>query len=280
MAKAECLTNRSVKRWRVMAWIGWTLIGMGAFLLLFVVYTLWGTRLHTAAAQERLKSEFDARDVPAHGEPVGTQQRSGDQALFEALLAERNRAAERGEAIARIQIPRIGVDSMVVAGTDTLDLRNGPGNMLETAVPGGPGNAVVSAHRTTYGAEFHRLDEVQAGDEMLIDTLAGHTVYKVRGNTDPLLVPVLGDDGKEETVEIFGVQVVQHSTPDDKKAAARNFMAQAGPSRITLTTCNPKFSARERLIVVADMVEGPFVGFSPDLSRIVKPTTSELGPDG
>jgi sortase A len=128
-----------------------------------------------------------------------------------------------GDPLGRIQIPRIGVDWVYVQGTSREDLKKGPGHYPATPIPGQIGNAAIAGHRTTYGAPFNRLDELVPGDFVIIDNLLGQYVYVVR---EQLIV---------RPTEIS----VADNTP--------------GPE-LTLTTCNPEYSARERLVIKADMV--------------------------
>jgi len=136
-------------------------------------------------------------------------------------------AAGIGEGFGFLSIPRIGVDRLVVhEGVDTTTLRKGPGHMPTTALPGQPGNAVVSGHRTTYGRPFFDLDLLAEGDRIEVETSTGTHVYAVRE-----------------------MAVV---APTDVWVAG-----ERPGGWLTLTTCNPKFSARDRLVVFAEMVEGP-----------------------
>ena len=98
--------------------------------------------------------------------------------------------------------------------------------MPQTPLPGQPGNAVISGHRTTYGAPFHNLDVLEPGDRIEVETALGLHVYEVR--------------------ESFVVRPTDIWVTDPKPGAW-----------LTLTTCHPKFSARERLIISAELVEGP-----------------------
>jgi sortase A len=125
-----------------------------------------------------------------------------------------------GEPAAHIRIPAIGVDKIVVEGVALPDLKKGPGHYPETPLPGQEGNAAIAGHRTTYGAPFNRLDELVAGDEITIETVQGEFTYLV---TEQLIV-------KPSQVEVL----------EDK-----------GDNRLTLTACHPKYSARERIVVVA-----------------------------
>jgi sortase A len=102
--------------------------------------------------------------------------------------------------------------------------------MPGTPIPGQPGNAVVSGHRTTYGRPFFDLDQLAVGDRIEVETAIGTHVYHVRE-----MVTVLPSDV---------------------------WVTEPRPGGwLTLTTCNPKFSARERLIVWAEMVSGPNIEF-------------------
>jgi sortase A len=125
-----------------------------------------------------------------------------------------------GGGIALIKIPKIGVDKVVVEGVEVEHLKKGPGHYPETAMPGQLGNMVISGHRTTYGAPFYRLDEVKVGDEIVVVDAVGTYKYLVT---------------ESKVVRPTDLGVIAPSTD----------------ARLTLTTCHPRFSARERLIIVA-----------------------------
>src|SRR5690606_38003586 len=73
-----------------------------------------------------------------------------------------------GEPIARISIPAIDLDWVVVWGTDLEHLKKGPGWYPESSFFGEPGNAAIAGHRTTYGAPFNRIDELKTGDRITV----------------------------------------------------------------------------------------------------------------
>ncbi|MEM1335725.1 MAG: sortase, partial [Actinomycetota bacterium] len=129
-----------------------------------------------------------------------------------------------GDAIARIEIPRIGVSDIVVAGIDIGDLKRGPGHFPDTPLPGQLGNAAIAGHRTTYGAPFFRVDELDPGDEIRVTTLNGVFVYRVTG---------------QRIVAPSEYQVV----------------ATTDPSRATLTlvSCHPRYTAQQRIIISAEL---------------------------
>ncbi len=134
-------------------------------------------------------------------------------------------APPTGEFVAHLKIPKIGLDQYVVQGVGLADLRKGPGHYPETPLPGEQGNAAIAGHRTTYGAPFNRLGELVDGDELQVTTLKGNFTYKV---------------ARIHVVKPSQVEVL-NPTPTPT---------------LTLTTCHPKYSAKERLIVVANLAPG------------------------
>jgi sortase A len=143
-----------------------------------------------------------------------------------------------GDAIAIIDIPKINVDKAVVEGVGTEDLKKGPGHYPSTPMPGQKGNAAIAGHRTTYGHPFYDLDALKPGDDIFVSTRQGKFQYKVDHsmNVSPSDVAVLDP------------------TPDN---------------RLTLTTCTPRFSAAQRLIVVSNLI-GPAVEAPPPSSQPIK----------
>ncbi len=197
---------------RAIGALGRALIISGVLILLFVVYQLWGTGLVEGRSQDRLTKSFNERlAAPPPPSRLGT-----------AVPAPP--PAPEGEAVALIKIPKIGVEKAVVEGVGLPELKKGPGHFPTTPMPGQPGNAAMAGHRTTYGAPFFRLDEVEAGDPILVTTRQGAFRYEVAERK------VVSPDETE----------VLDATDDN---------------RLTLSTCEPRFSAARRLIVVA-MLKG------------------------
>jgi sortase A len=196
--------------------IGAVLTGAGVLILIFVAYQLWGTGFYTARQQGDLKAEFRTR--------AGTKPpTSGSTSTTNTTVALP--PTPRGEPVAIIRIPKIGAEHAVVEGVTLADLRKGPGHYPGTPLPGEAGNAAVAGHRTTYGAPFNRLDELAPGDPIEITTVRGSYTYKV--SESKVVLP--------SQVEVLA------PTPD---------------ARLTLTTCNPKYSAKQRLVVVAALAPG------------------------
>jgi LPXTG-site transpeptidase (sortase) family protein len=136
---------------------------------------------------------------------------------------------KRGQAFAILTIPKIDKLSdgwAIVEGVARSQLKTGAGHYPTTPLPGQPGNAAIAGHRTTYGAPFHNLEVLVAGDTIEIETALGVSVYEVR-----------------ETVIVRPTEI---------------WVTQDRPGAwLTLTTCHPKLSSRQRLVVFAEMVSGP-----------------------
>lgn len=146
---------------------------------------------------------------------------------------------DAGEAIARLIIPSIDLDEIVVAGVEVEDLRKGPGHYRTTPLPGQPGNAAIAGHRTTYGAPFGRIAELNAGDAIILETLQGRFVYRVLPGQ-----PGMGGNTR-------GYRIVAPT--------ALEVLDDVGDNRLTLTSCHPKYSSRQRIIVHATLVGDPVV---------------------
>lgn len=208
---------------RVIGAAGRVFITAGVLILLFVAYQLWGTGILEARAQSQLRDDFEEQ---IESEP-GTSSTTDDETptgTTTTTTPEPPPIPPGGEAVAIIRIPKIGVDKVVVEGTTVADLRKGPGHYSGTPLPGQIGNAAIAGHRTTYGAPFGNLDQLAEGDIITVETLSGSFDYRVM--RDGVFVV------KPNQVEVLD------PTPEE--------------ATLTLTTCNPKYSARERLIVKAE----------------------------
>ena len=126
-----------------------------------------------------------------------------------------------GDSLTRIRIPAINVDMVVVQGTTPSALRAGAGHYQNTPLPCDAGNVAIAGHRTTYGKPFANLDVLKPGDTIELDTPIGGCVYQVA--KAPFVV-----------------------TPDDLSV-----IAATTERSLTLTTCNPRGSAAQRLVVRA-----------------------------
>src|SRR5680860_583976 len=120
-------------------------------------------------------------------EPISAFVAQRNQAQLEDALADPpQRVVEReplpGDAIARIEIPAIGVSEYVVEGTGTDDLRKGPGHYPDTPLPGGRGTTAIAGHRTTYGAPFRDIDQLERGQLIHVETPTHRYAYRVTDN--------------------------------------------------------------------------------------------------
>ena len=208
--------------WRVLVrGVGELLVTAGAVVLLFVVYEVYVTDLLNDRAQDRLSEQVaqewaDAPPVPAAAEPV---------------------APAVGEPLAVLHVPRLGADyrRVVLEGTAEDQLSQGPGHYVGTALPGQQGNLALAGHRVGKGSPFLDLDRMQPGDPIVVETADSWFVYRVLGDADPSGVP------GQQVVRPSEVSVIA-PTPGGTTATA---------AYLTLTTCHPKYSARQRLVVHA-----------------------------
>jgi sortase A len=226
---------------RIVRGVGWTLIGFGVVVLLYVVYLLWFTDLSTNASQRELAERFEATIERAVGGEPGDGPAPDEGADDgEATRPARDDGAsdvEPGEAYAALWFERDGARIVsdevlyVVAGVTLDDLRLGPGHYPDSARPGGEGNFAVAGHRTTYGRPFWALDELQDGDTIhVVDRQGDEWVYAYR----------------EQRVV----------TPSDVWVVDEDPLGTGAPT-ITLTTCHPRFSAAQRLIAWGELVGDP-----------------------
>lgn len=156
-----------------------------------------------------------------------------------------------GDAVALLRVPKLGLEKAVVEGVGVEDLKKAPGHYPDTPMPGQKGNSAVAGHRTTYGAPFGELDKLEPGDPILVQTQSASFRYEVDHLriVDPSEAWVLDD---------------------------------AGDDRLTLTTCHPKFSAAQRLIVVAKLTSPGAVATAPAVGTppADPPTTEAARPRG
>lgn len=93
----------------------------------------------------------------------------GDAATAAALAEEFAKQTGEGDPIGRLEIPSIGLDKVVLQGTQTGTLQRGPGHYPETPFPGEKGTVGIAGHRTTYQAPFRNINEISDGDEIRLE---------------------------------------------------------------------------------------------------------------
>ena len=169
-------------------------------------------------AQPHLRAELRALTL-AMPAPSGAQRRAASAASARALRAR----TRDGDAIARLRIPRLGLDAVVVRGTRPDDLREAPGLFDAARLPGERGTALLAGHRTTYGAPFRHIDRLRRGDRITVAMPYGTFRYAVEGT-----------------------RIVD---PADLRA-----LRTVGHARLVLSACHPLYSAARRIVVYAAQV--------------------------
>src|SRR5215218_1768854 len=134
-----------------------------------------------------------------------------------------NRRTDDGQPLGRIRMRSIGVDSVVVAGTDSSSLRRGPGHYPGTPLPGARGTVAIAGHRTTYGAPFRRLDKLDSGDRIEVTMPYGTFTYRVE---------------QRRIVAPTAIWVTRRTSYD----------------RLILSACHPLYSAAQRIVVFARLI--------------------------
>ena len=183
------------------------LTAVGLVIALFVGFELWVSGLTQARSQRVLLAQFE-QDLATH--------------QLDTLAAP----AVPGNAVALLEIPKLGVQQVVVEGTTPEDLQSGPGHVADTPLPGEFGHSVIAGRRITYGAPFKNIGELAPGDPIEVTTGQGQFTYDVTR--------------------------VLHVTPGQPEVLAPTL-----DSELTLLTSDPAFVATGRLAVVAKLQGNP-----------------------
>src|SRR5215210_3704321 len=131
------------------------------------------TSVYAGVQQGRLEARLEALE---RADRIAAAQR-GARALRRAARAARRTAP--GEPLGRLRAPAIGVAAVIVQGTAAADLRRAPGHYSDSALPGTGGTVAIAGHRTTYGAQFRRLDDLRRGDRVELAMRYGRFDYRV-----------------------------------------------------------------------------------------------------
>jgi len=208
--------------WRsVVRGTGEILITAGLIILLFVVYELWWTGYTTRHDQRVLTKAI--HEQWARGKTIA------DPKL--------------GSGIAILRIPRFGRHYVfvVVQGTSTSDLIKGPGHYPGTAMPGHVGNFAVAGHRTTYLHPFYNINELRVGDPIVIETRTRWFTYRVQN--------IPGTNAPHQEIVTPSDVSVSYPVPDQPDPALAPTLRV-----LTLTSCNPRYSAAQRIVVHALLI--------------------------
>ncbi|TFV45412.1 class E sortase [Blastococcus sp. TF02A_35] len=271
MSAAEQPAPRGDRVRTVLRGLSQTLVTVGLVALLFVAYQVWFTDVLAAREQDRLTEQVreqwaDAPTVTApegrSPAPSGPPAAAGPPAAGDPAPRPAPVDVEVGEPFAVLHVPRLGDDyaRVVVEGTSQAELAQGPGHYPGTALPGEQGNLALAGHRVGRGSPFLDLDRLRPGDALVVETAGDWFVYRVLGS--PAEDSFAGDPSG-----IPGRRIVR---PDELSVISPTpggpADAPASGAYLTLTTCHPKYSAQQRLVIHA---------------RLDRPATSKAdAPDG
>lgn len=220
---------------------GTGLIATGVGLLVFVMITVvWGdpfTRLSASGEQQTLARQFAAA-APGEGELTDDPTLDPELTTRAAALARKN--TKFGEAAGRINIPRIGMRRYFVKGARTQDLSKGPGIYKETLFPGSGRAVAIAGHRTTYGAPFLDIDELKAGDPIVLTMPYGTFTYRV--THQEIIAP------NDWSILEYGAA---EPTRAGRQRVKRTRQCNGTCEHLVLTACHPKYSAAKRIAVYA-----------------------------
>jgi sortase A len=201
-------------------------VGFGVLAWAATVY-LWKdpfTTAYTAYEQRKLESSLDRRfETWKPARRPASHATAQPKPKIDDVRSEARRfrlESHEGDAIAKLKIPRIHLDAVVVNGTGTADLRRGPGRHLETYMPGERQLVYIAGHRTTYGAPFGDIDKIRPGDLITASLPYATVTYRVTG----------------------------HRIVDDNDLSV---LKTHHREQLVLQACHPRFFASERYLVYA-----------------------------
>lgn len=201
--------------------LGEALISLGVILLLFVVWQVYVNDPVVGAKQEELSKNY-----------TQSQTLSETTQKFEQISGK----LQQGKVFGKLYIPRFGksYERLIGQGTyQNITLNKiGPGHYLSSQWPGEIGNFAVAAHRTSHGAPFNKIDTLQAGDSVFVQTNDEWFEYEYR---------------QTAIVKPTDISVI-------KRIPLGLNGAQAGGRYMTLTSCHPKWSSSQRIIVWLELV--------------------------
>lgn len=205
-------------------------IGLGVLAWSATVY-LWQdpfTTVYTAYEQRKLERNLDQQFERWAADPKPVK-RGGTPTPPVDVRREARRyrlASNEGSALARLEIPRLGLNAVVVNGTSSADLRRGPGRHLETAMPGEGRLVYIAGHRTTYGAPFSDIDKLRRGDRILLELPYASVEYRVTGHR-------IVDDNDLSVLESRGREALVLQACHPRFFASQRYLVDARPIRVT-----------------------------------------------
>jgi sortase A len=228
---------------------------IGLLLLAEVLVTLvWKepfTAYLTSQTQDDLSTQLGKRHLVLQASEQRTLAAIGnpDARTHErmTLLAQHlDAAVPAGEALGRIEIPKLDVNYVFVQGSDPSSLKKGPGHYHGDSLLPGQGKTIgIAGHRTTYAAPFREIDELKAGDKVTLQMPYGRFTYEVTGH---------------------------RIVPADYREAFRN--VKGAGERLVLSACHPLYDASHRILVEAKLVGSQPLG----AAVVATPRLAQLSP--
>jgi sortase A len=230
-----------MRRW--VRFLGTFLIAAGVLTLVWaLVVWQWQdpfTALYTTWRQHQLTSQYEQR-ARAFQAPIAQTSTAAERRSIERQARRYRLRSKRGEAIGRIRVARMGVNMILVNGTDHDTLKKGPGRDLRTFMPGENRLVYIAGHRTTYLAPFSHIDRLRAGDRVTIELPYATFVYSVTHH-----------------------RIVQ--------ATDLSVLRSPRHELLELQACHPRFFATHRYIAYADLVRVEPRGAAPfDVSAVAQ----------
>jgi sortase A len=203
--------------------------------------------LYAQLKQESLDGDLRALDraAPSPAAQHTLARLHEERSRISYLADTLQRLAKAGSAVGRISIPAIGASFVVVKGSGSSELENGPGIYPETNFPGVPGTTAIAGHRTTYLAPFRHIDRLRRGEPIVLEMPYARFTYTVTGSRVVLPADV-------------------------------SVLDPVGYSRLVLSACTPLFSASHRLIVFARLTSTVPLG-AARLPRTLTGATQAFG---
>jgi sortase A len=234
--------HRSSTARRLLRDLAWVLIITGSLLLIDAAVTLLWQEPVTAVVALIKRGDINKRYLSYRTSPLSTpaqrhlQALRNERAKIAFLAGQELRVVRAGDAVGRIDIPRIGLNELVVQGADESSLEKGPGHYPTTALPGLGRTVAVAGHRTTYLAPFRHIDALKPGDPIILQMPYGRFVYTVQYH---------------RIVSPYAWWITNN----------------VGYDRLVLSACNPLYSAAQRIVVFARLTRLPAPPSSPIARR-------------
>jgi sortase A len=206
-----------------------TLLAIAGVALLVWVVVVWRwqdpfTALYTSWKQHQLSDSYERKaEAYQTTPPKPGASLAATTAQIRAQARRYRLEAKRGQGIGRIRVPRLGLNMVLVEGTDDATLKKGPGRDRRTYMPGEGQLVYIAGHRTTYLAPFAHIERLEPGDPVTLEVPYGTFIYRV-----------------------FKHRIV---TADNLSV-----LRSHGHEIVELQACHPRFFASHRYIAYARLV--------------------------